>query len=116
MPKLRVLSTGLVPSLAASLLALACGSDDLQVIRGNLEFDPDRPQIIEGGAAPAYSGTNPFVLEAATVHRTALDLQRNVFVRTCGPTAGVCHNQKEFDKRRKVVAEHANDWRDPLAG
>jgi hypothetical protein len=46
--------------------------------------------------AEPYTGTNEFVLEAQSKHRTGLDLHRNVIVRTCGPTQGVCHNQKEY--------------------
>ena len=64
--------------------------------RGQIEFDSERPALASSKAPPPYSGNDPIVLEAERLHRTGLDLQRNVIVRTCGPTGGVCHNRKEY--------------------
>jgi hypothetical protein len=63
---------------------------------GTLDFEPERPQLAAPATAPVYTGTNSFVLEAQELHPTGLYLHRNVIVRTCGPTTGVCHNQKEY--------------------
>lgn len=86
------------PCLAlASVMLSACG-DEPSVLRpgGKLDFDPDRPELMSGEDSPEYTGSNEFVLEAQTTHRTGLELHRNVITRTCGPTGGVCHNQKEY--------------------
>ena len=74
-----------------------CSSDgEIQRPTGTLSYEPEQPTLMPSGQAPAYSGTNEYVLQAATQHRTGLELHRNVIIRTCGPTGGVCHNRKEY--------------------
>jgi hypothetical protein len=81
----------------AAVMATACG-DEASILRpeGRLDFEPDRPTLMPGEESTEYTGTDPFVLEAQATHRTGLELHRNVITRTCGPTGGVCHNQKEY--------------------
>jgi hypothetical protein len=80
-----------------SLCAVACG-DEGSVLHpgGSLDYAEQRPQLMQEQAAAEYTGTDPYVLEAQATHRTGLELHRNVITRTCGPTGGVCHNQKEY--------------------
>lgn len=83
-------------SVLAALL-LGCGSSDTYTgPKGEIPFDPQRPNPGTPGTVTPYTGTNPIVLEAQTRLPTGMDLQRKVILRTCGPTNGVCHNQKEF--------------------
>lgn len=83
--------------LPAVALAAGCGADsEIQRPTGTLTYTPERPQLMLGNAAPSYSGADAYVLEAQTLHRTGIELHRNVIIRTCGPTGGVCHNQKEY--------------------
>jgi hypothetical protein len=80
-----------------TLASVACGSDlEIQRPTGTLTYEPDRPELMPGGEVPVYSGTNEYVLQAQSQHRTGLELHRNVVIRTCGPTGGVCHNRKEY--------------------
>lgn len=88
----------LLTSLATTLtVATGCG-DEPSVTRpeGRIEFEPNRPALSEAQMVPEYTGTDPYVMEAQALHRTGLELHRNVIIRTCGPTGGVCHNQKEY--------------------
>lgn len=80
------------------LTALVCGCGDPEVQRptGTLELETKRPELMDAPSVPTYTGDNTVVLEAVARLNTGLDLHRNVIVRTCGPTAGVCHNQKEY--------------------
>lgn len=94
---LGVGQAALLVTALVSVLASGCG-DEPSVLRpgGKLDFEQDRPQLMAGESAPEYTGTDPYVLEAQATHRTGLELHRNVITRTCGPTGGVCHNQKEY--------------------
>lgn len=87
-----------VTSLGVALgVALSCSPEASEYgPTGTIGFAADRPELMEVIPAPMYIGTNEFVLEAQRLHPTGLDLHRNVVVRTCGPTTGVCHNQKEY--------------------
>lgn len=85
----------LVPALGLWLWACG-GSSSAERPGGTLHFEPTRPQRSEAPAPLPYAGANPVVLEAMAQQRTALALHRNVIARTCGPTSGVCHNQKEY--------------------
>lgn len=85
--------------LLASLgpwLAACGGSSSAERPGGSLGFVPDRPERQPAAAGVPYAGSDPVVLEAIALHRTPLALHRNVIARTCGPTSGVCHNQKEY--------------------
>ncbi|MBN1205889.1 MAG: hypothetical protein JXB05_13315 [Myxococcaceae bacterium] len=84
----------LAPVLAG--LLLACGPSEPYGGPGEIPFDPQRPTPGTPGEVTPYTGTHPIVLEAQTRLPTGLELQRKLVLRTCGPTNGVCHNQKEF--------------------
>ncbi|MFT7581975.1 MAG: hypothetical protein ACI9MR_003656 [Myxococcota bacterium] len=62
---------------------------------GTLDFDPDRPSLDPTPQVAAYTGADPVVLEAQATFGTGADLHLKVITRTCSPTDGVCHNQKE---------------------
>jgi hypothetical protein len=82
--------------LAAALLS-SCGySKDYEGSGGTIPFEPQRPTTGDPRVVTPYTGTDPLVMEAQTRLPTGLDLQRKVVLRTCGPTNGVCHNQKEY--------------------
>jgi hypothetical protein len=84
------------PSLViASVMASACG-DEPSILRpeGRLDFEPDRPELMPGEESSEYTGTDMFVMEAQTTHRTGLELHRNVITRTCGPTAASATTRK----------------------
>lgn len=79
------------------LLICACGSNlEDERPAGQIELGTDLPSVLTSGSAPNYSGSNEIVLEAAELHPTVVAFQQNVVARTCGPTNGVCHNQKEY--------------------
>ncbi|SEU24239.1 c-type cytochrome domain-containing protein [Stigmatella erecta] len=80
-----------------ALLVAGCGgSGPYTGPSGNIPFEPQRPTPgTPVGVAP-YTGEDPLVLEAQSRLSTGADLQRKVVLRTCGPTNGVCHNQKEY--------------------
>ena len=97
---MQTVKTTRIPLLALLVLSASpwlwgCG-DEPNVLRpgGKIDFEPDRPDLVEGNAATEYTGTDPYVLEAQQTHRTGLELYRNVITRTCGPTGGVCHNKQ----------------------
>jgi hypothetical protein len=94
--KRRSVALALCPLLSSLLLA-GCGEEE-SVLRpeGRLDYEEPRPALMAGQPAAEYTGTDPYVLEAQATHRTGLELHRNVITRTCGPTGGVCHNQKEY--------------------
>lgn len=82
---------------AVAVLVSSCGDPEIQRPTGTIELDTNRPTLAQAGAmVPEYSGTDPIVLEAVARLGTGLELHKNVIVRTCGPTSGVCHNQKEY--------------------
>lgn len=79
------------------MLGAGCGPDATEFgPTGTIELESNRPKLMAPIDAEPYTGDNPFTLEAQHLHRTGLDLHKNVIVRTCGPTDGVCHNQKEY--------------------
>lgn len=82
--------------LIASALAWSCGDPEVQRPTGTLELETKRPELMDTPSVPPYTGSNAVVLEAVSRLNTGLDLHKNVIIRTCGPTAGVCHNQKEY--------------------
>lgn len=83
-------------AVTAALFILACSSPEPFRAEGSLNFEPERPRLVQGTEPATYTGDNSVVLEALEMHRTGLDLHRNVIIRTCGPNQGVCHNQKEY--------------------
>ncbi|MGM0556637.1 MAG: c-type cytochrome domain-containing protein [Myxococcota bacterium] len=87
----------LLAALAASMLG-ACGDDPSKedILGGEIEFEPERPNSEGTSDVEPYTGDNQTVLAAQERFRTPLDLQSKVIQRTCGPTGGVCHNQKEY--------------------
>ncbi|MGQ0504411.1 MAG: c-type cytochrome domain-containing protein [Myxococcaceae bacterium] len=92
----RSLSPG-AASLAAALLLSACGNQAFpDPLSGEILFTPERPSMSPIVKAMPYTGADPLVLEAQTRYPTGMDLQHKVILRTCGPTNGVCHNQKEY--------------------
>jgi hypothetical protein len=95
-----LLAPSLAPSLvAASLLALAaCGAPQGSPFTdGEVPFTPERPPLASPGpGAPRYAGSDPLVLQAQATYGTGYDLHSKFVMRTCGPTNGVCHNQKEY--------------------
>lgn len=79
-----------------AVVLCGCGEAEVQRPKGTLELETKRPELMDTPAVPTYSGSNAIVLEAVSRLNTGLDLHKNVIIRTCGPTAGVCHNQKEY--------------------
>ena len=78
-------------------IGTACsGTPEIQRPGGTLDLEIERPQLMAAPEVPVYTGADPVVLDAVSRHNTGLDLHKNVIVRTCGPTSGVCHNQKEY--------------------
>ena len=63
---------------------------------GNIDFDPERPQIDEAPEVEPYTGDDEVVLQAQARFPTGLDLHKKVIWRTCTPNGGVCHNTKEY--------------------
>jgi hypothetical protein len=91
------LAASFTSAAAVGLMVASCGqSADEYGPRGTIEFQTERPQLMEAEAPPPYTGSDPYVLEALELHPTGSRLHKNVIIRTCGPTAGVCHNQKEY--------------------
>ena len=77
----------------------ACGEEfatEDEAIGTVIEFEPNRPDLGDSREIAPYEGTNSFVLEAQSRYRTGLDLHVGIISRTCSPTGGVCHNQKEY--------------------
>lgn len=80
-----------------ALFATSCGAPEIQRPEGAIDLDTERPKLAQAPAVvPSYTGSDPIVLEAVARLGTGLELHKNVIVRTCGPTSGVCHNQKEY--------------------
>lgn len=85
-----------LPGTLAAALLMGCGSGSLTEPTGNIPFEQQRPDPGEAATVTPYTGSDPLVMEAQTRLPTGLDLHRKVVLRTCGPTNGVCHNQKEY--------------------
>jgi hypothetical protein len=83
-------------SVIAALLLGCGGSSTYKEPEGPIPFEPTRPELGSPGTVTPYTGSDPVVLEAQMKLPTGVDLQRKVVLRTCGPTNGVCHNQKEY--------------------
>jgi len=82
--------------LVAAVLS-GCGySKDYEGPVGEIPFEPQRPNPGDPRVVTPYTGADPLVMDAQTRLPTGIDLQRKVILRTCGPTNGVCHNQKEY--------------------
>ena len=97
--KRRVVTICLL-AMVAGFFWIGCGESPpsrQEVLGGNIEFEPNRPESKDDSSkAKKYKGSNKYVLEAQKKFRTPLDLHRKVIQRTCSPTGGVCHNQKEY--------------------
>lgn len=92
-------AVGIVLVCALLVVAPACGdtSDGVYGPEGTLDFEPSRPSISdETSDVEPYEGSNDYVLEAQERFPTAIDFHRKVIHRTCSPSGGVCHNQKEY--------------------
>jgi hypothetical protein len=83
----------LVPTLA---LTLGGCREFVDYNSGNIDFDPERPQIDEAPEVEPYTGDDVVVLQAQERFPTGLDLHKKVIWRTCTPNGGVCHNTKEY--------------------
>jgi hypothetical protein len=88
----------LLATLASALVLSGCGDEPTkeEVLGGNIDFEPNRPNSEGVEDVEPYTGGNQTVLRAQEKFRTPLDLHSKVIQRTCGPTGGVCHNQKEY--------------------
>lgn len=74
-----------------------CGPDFSEGSLGtDIDFEPDRPEILEDRDVDPYSGGDPYVIEAQQRFRNGLDIQSKIIWRTCTPNDGVCHNKKEY--------------------
>jgi len=80
----------------AAVLLVACQPPTPTGDEGTIPFEPQRPPLHSGKEVAPYTGSDALVLEAQTTYRNGLDFQRKFIMRTCGPTNGVCHNQKEY--------------------
>ncbi len=97
--RVPMMPRNLTPWLAATmaLMSVGCGQDASEYgPKGTLDLKTEFPELMPVVDAPPYTGDDPYVLEAQRLHPTGLQLHKNVIVRTCGPTQGVCHNQKEY--------------------
>lgn len=95
----RMTHRTLLPALAGALVLLnACdeGGRDAPTPSTGIVFTPDRPSREPAPAIAPYDGADPIVLEAQARFPTGLDLHVKVIARTCSPTEGVCHNNKEY--------------------
>ena len=82
-----------------SIVCFACGGySDLEPER--IDYDPDSPEFAGDRVVDPYTGNNATVLQAQSDMRTGYDLHRKVIQRSCSPTEGVCHNQKEYPDMR----------------
>lgn len=88
--------------LLGGLLVVPLGGcrDFVDYNSGNIDFDPERPQVGESENVEPYDGDDEIVLEAQARFPTGLDLHKKVIWRTCTPNGGVCHNNKEFPDLR----------------
>jgi hypothetical protein len=91
------MSRSRLPLLALPALLWACSAGEPPAPEtGSIPFAPERPSLATPGTVPSYTGDNTLVHEAQATYVTGLDLHRKFILRTCGPTNGVCHNQKEY--------------------
>ena len=89
------------PLLSLALLALVPGCRDfVDYNSGNIDFDPERPELMPGEDVEPYEGEDEIVLEAQASIPTGHDLHKKVIWRTCTPNGGVCHNNKEYPDLR----------------
>ena len=86
--------------IALGLLGVGCGEEPKsrqEILGGEIQYEKNRPSVGDGESqVEPYTGSNEHVLTAQQKFRTPLDLHRKVIQRTCSPTGGVCHNQKEY--------------------
>lgn len=86
---------------AVAVLALVPGCREfVDYNSGNIDFEPDRPEIDEAEEVDPYTGNNEFVIEAQDRFPTGLELHNKVIWRTCTPNGGVCHNAAEYPDLR----------------
>lgn len=87
-----------VPAFACVLFVGACSGEGVvdpgRV--GHLDFTPDRPERELSPDVALYGGPSGIVQVAQARFPTGLDLHVKVMRRSCSPTEGVCHNQKEY--------------------
>ena len=90
------------PILLATMLAVPMSGcrDYVDYNSGNIDFEPERPEVAEHDAVDPYEGDDEVVLTAQARFPTGLDLHKKVIWRTCTPNGGVCHNNKEFPDLR----------------
>lgn len=87
-------------TLAAIALATTGCRNFVDYNSGEIDFDPERPEVSEHDAVDPYAGDNEVVQQAQARFPTGLDLHKKVIWRTCTPNGGVCHNNKEFPDLR----------------
>lgn len=92
-PRTLALPLLVLPMLALSLSACR---EFVDYNSGNIDFEPERPQIDEAPEVEPYTGDDAVVLQAQARFPTGLDLHKKVIWRTCTPNGGVCHNTKEY--------------------
>lgn len=85
--------------LLTPLLLVGC-RESIDYNSGNIDFDPDRPEVPAPEQVQPYNGNDEIVIDAQTRFPTGLDLHQKVIWRTCTPNGGVCHNAKEYPDLR----------------
>lgn len=97
-------------SIAGALLGAssltACGNSAKQSEvtdkpPAGLDWSAGTPAFVtQALTAEPYTGEDPETLLAQAEFRTGSELHSKVVLRSCGPTGGVCHNQKEYPDMR----------------
>ncbi len=90
-----LLRTGLL-----GLLTLSACRETVDYNSGNIDFEPDRPEVPTSNDVQPYAGDDEIVLDAQARFATGLDLHKKIIWRTCTPNGGVCHNAKEYPDLR----------------
>lgn len=86
---------------ALAIVALVPGCREfVDYNSGNIDFEPDRPEINDAEEVEPYDGDNELVIEAQERFPTGLELHNKVIWRTCTPNGGVCHNAAEYPDLR----------------
>jgi hypothetical protein len=81
-----------------ALALLACQAPQYRdPAAGEINYVPALPTSLPAAlAAPPYTGSDPFVIQAQATYVTGMDLHQKLVLRTCGGVNGVCHNTKEY--------------------
>ena len=87
-------------SVVAGVLLLVGCRETYDYNSGNIDFEPDRPEVGDPANVEPYDGDDPIVIEAQERFPNGLDLHKKVIWRTCTPNGGVCHNAKEYPDLR----------------